>query len=70
LDGLINKITMKRNLLIGGLLIIDVFILLWSLNYLISYSAQDKLGSIAFGIIFSTAFYSINSIIIMIIKDK
>ena len=52
----------KRNLITAILLLINVFVLFWSANYLISYAAQNKLGSIGFGVIFSAALLCITLI--------
>jgi hypothetical protein len=53
-----------------GLMAIDLFVLLWSLNYLIALSAYDRIGAVPFGIIFSTALYCMNVLVLKWINDK
>lgn len=65
-----NQVMMNKNILISALMIVNIIVLFWSVNYLISYAAQDKVASIGYAIIFSTAFYSINVLVIKLIKDK
>jgi hypothetical protein len=52
----------KRNLIFAILLLLNVFVLFWSANYLISYAGQNQLGSVGFGIIFSAALLGITMI--------
>ena len=59
----------KRNLITGVLLLINVFVLFWAANYLISYASQNKIGAVPFGIIFSTALLCITLVALKWMKD-
>jgi len=65
-----NPAIMNKKILITALMIVNIFVLIWSVNYLISYASQAKVASIAYAIIFSTAFYSINMLVLKLIKDN
>lgn len=61
---------MKRNLLTGALLVINIVVLIWSANYLVSYASQDKVAAIPFGIIFSAALVCITLVALKWMKDS
>jgi hypothetical protein len=54
--------------LVFVIFLVDIAVATWSLNYLISYASQEKIASIAFSIIFSTALYCANNSMQVIVK--
>ncbi len=60
----------KRNVITAILLAINVFVLFWSANYLISYARLDKIGAVGFGIIFGAALLAITMTGLKSLNDK
>ena len=52
----------KRNIIYGTLLLLNVFLLFWSVNYLIAYASQNISGAAGFGFITGMALLGITLI--------
>ncbi len=60
----------SKKMVLLGLLIVNIVVLAWSLNYLVSYAQQKELPSIAFGFIFGASLICLNLVAIKFVRDN
>jgi len=61
---------MSSKKLYGFVILFNLLICMWSFTYLTSYARQDTIASIAYGLIFSTALYCINNVLMHLMDKK